>query len=139
MEHSQYLNILNKGELTYDKSRLLAKEKTLSRHEKIGFPDKYREGYADYILEDICSESKLSNLKSLGKVVVDIGCGCDDVVNKIIGIAKQNRHELYLLDAPEMLDLIDGDGNIHKIPGKFPDEDSEFIKANIGRADIVLI
>ena len=88
MEHSQYLNILNEGELTYDKSRLLAKEKTLSRHEKIGFPDKYREGYSDYILEDICSESKLSSLKSLGKVVVDIGCGCDDVVNKIIGIAK---------------------------------------------------
>lgn len=137
VQEKQYLDIVEA--LTYDKSRLLAKEKTLSRHEKIGFPDKYREGYADYILEDICSESKLSNLKSLGKVVVDIGCGCDDVVNKIIGIAKQNRHELYLLDAPEMLDLIDGDGNIHKIPGKFPDEDSEFIKANIGRADIVLI
>ena len=44
-----------------------------------------------------------------------------------------------MLDAPEMLDLIDDDGNIHKIPGKFPDEDREFIKANIGRADIVLI
>ena len=86
VQEKQYLDIVEA--LTYDKSRLLAKEKTLSRHEKIGFPDKYREGYADYILEDICSESKLSNLKSLGKIVVDIGCGCDDVVNKIIGIAK---------------------------------------------------
>lgn len=139
MDRCQYLNIVSGGEFTYEKSRELATAKNLSRHEKIGFPNKYREGYADSILEDICGESKLSSLKSLHKVVVDIGCGCDDVVNKIIGIAKQNKHELYLLDAPEMLNLIDGDGNIHKIPGKFPDEDSEFIKDNIGRADIVLI
>lgn len=139
MDNSQYLNTVNGGELTYEKSRWLATIKNLSRHEKIGFPNRYREGYADSILEDICSESKLSSLKSLGKIVVDIGCGCDDVVNKIIVIAKQNKHELYLLDAPEMLALIDDEANIHKIPGKFPDEDEEFIKANIGRADVVLI
>lgn len=139
MDKAEYMNIVNGGELTYEKSRTLAKSTNLSRHEKIGFPDEYKEGYADFILDDICSDAKLPMLRETKKVVVDIGCGCDELVNKIVEISKQNSHELYLLDAPEMLNLIDGISSQHKIPGKFPYEDTQFIYANMGRADAVLV
>ena len=51
MDKSQYMNTVSGGELTYEKSRELATAKNLSRHEKIGFPNRYREGYADFILD----------------------------------------------------------------------------------------
>ena len=47
MDKRQYLNNVMGGELTYEKSRELATANNLSRHEKIGFPNKYREGYAN--------------------------------------------------------------------------------------------
>lgn len=52
----------------------LAKDETLSPHEKIGFPDSYRAAKEAVIFDDI--KAKLSNLDKSGQVISDIGAGC---------------------------------------------------------------
>jgi len=59
--------------LTFDDFRNMAQNDRLSRYEKIGFPDAYREGKEESIFEDI--SRKLINLGKEEKVVMDIGPG----------------------------------------------------------------
>lgn len=46
--------------LTYASFREMANDNNLSKYEKIGFPDSYREGYEEAIFKDI--KTKLENL-----------------------------------------------------------------------------
>ena len=54
-EENKFLNI------GYEDFRRLAQDDTLSKYERIGFPDNYREGHEGEIYSDIVA--KLSNLK----------------------------------------------------------------------------
>src|SRR5215217_6681674 len=65
------------ADLTFDGFRELATADGLSRYQRIGFPDAYRDGYEAAIYRDVLG--KLSNLHRRGKTVFDIGCGCSDL------------------------------------------------------------
>ena len=124
-----------KKELTYDDFRALASNNELSTSEKIGFPDLYRKGFSEIILEDIYT--KLPVNKTQNKLIIDIGCGCDELTLKLIEECKKNNHTLVLIDSDEMLTNIKDSEGIVKIAGKFPFLNNE-IKDYIGKADFVL-
>ncbi|KKB96485.1 hypothetical protein SZ25_00282 [Candidatus Arcanobacter lacustris] len=105
-------------QLSYEKFRDLARNKSLSRFEKIGFPNSYRERYEQYIFEDICS--KVTNLDEKNKSVLDIGPGCSDLPKKIIEICRQNHHNLVFCDSEEMLEFHKEEPFLHKASGMFP-------------------
>jgi len=105
-------------ELTFDDFREMARNPSLSGSEKIGFPDSYRKGFSKAILKDILTKLPLD--KSENKVILDIGCGCDDLTFELIALCKTKNHKLILIDSEEMLKLIPDDKHLVKIPGKFP-------------------
>lgn len=105
------------NEMSYEAFKLMAQDESLSKYEKIGFPDDYRKNKEKIIFEDISSKLKLdrTNLK-----VLDIGCGCSDLADFVIENSEKNQHELLMLDSKPMLDLLP-EGDYKKIDGKFPD------------------
>ena len=60
--------------LSFADFRRMAQNDSLSRYEKIGFPDSYRAGKEPLIFQDITS--KLRALNSQGKIILDMGPGC---------------------------------------------------------------
>lgn len=97
----------------------MARDRTLSDHEKIGFPDSYREGYEEIIFSDILG--KLPNLQDRSRTILDIGPGCSGLPIRLIGHSALHEHTHVLVDSPEMLaHLPDGTGVI-KMPGFYPD------------------
>lgn len=56
--------------LTYDRFKELAKDKNLSTHEKVGFPDEYRDGTEELILKDILS--KCQSLSIRGGITLEL-------------------------------------------------------------------
>lgn len=124
-------------ELTYEGFRELAKDESLSRHEKIGFPDSYRAGKALTILSDITQ--KLTNLSLRGRCVLDIGAGCGDLALEVIERCRANEHQLVLVDAPEMLALLPDEPFITKVPGLFPRDCAELIAQYARKVDAVLV
>jgi hypothetical protein len=125
-------------DLDYEGFRKLALAKDLSRFERIGFPDSYRDGHEAAIFADI--RSKLLKLDSRGAVVLDIGSGCSDLPNMLMAHCVAHAHRLVLTDSDEMLALLptdpDGRGD-DKIAGRFPDTTNE-IKTAVGQADVIL-
>jgi SAM-dependent methyltransferase len=116
-------------ELTFDDFRRLATDLSLSPHERIGFPDSYREGKEEAIFADI--RSKLPQLDGKQKVVVDIGPGCGALANLIIRRCREHSHRLVLVDSEEMLaQLPDGP---EKVTGPFPTE------VPVSQADVILV
>lgn len=105
--------------LTYEKFRELATDETLSVHERIGFPDDYREGAEVAILADI--ESKMPGLMTPGTRVADIGCGAGPLATTVIERCAERNQYLVLADSPEMLALLPDAPHVTKAPGRFPD------------------
>ena len=96
----------------------LAMDPTLSRYEKIGFPDWYRAGFEPRIFTDICA--KLPRLHEDGLTVLDIGPGCSDLPGLLIDLCRARGHRLHLVDSAEMLGLLPTAAFIDKRPGMFP-------------------
>jgi len=125
-----------KEHLNYEKFQELALNRNLISNEKIGFSKEAREGYHHAIIKDI--NSKLSITSTKNKIILDIGCGCGDLVSELINISQQNNHTLILIDSPEMLSEIKDLGkNVHKISGRFPDNIAA-LNRYIGKIDFVL-
>jgi hypothetical protein len=122
--------------LTYDGFRELATEPGLSRFERIGFPDSYREGYEAAIFRDVLS--KLTNLDRRGQTVFDIGCGCSDLPLLLVDSCSRQGHQLVLCDSAEMLCHLPDEPFIHRAAGCFP-KDAELIAEYSGRVDAILI
>lgn len=106
-------------DLNYDGFRKLAQNKHLSEHERLGFPDSYREGFADEILGDISDKLNLKN-RTNGRLL-DIGCGAGQLTYGLIGLCGEHKISIVLNDSPEMLNLIDQKENCDQVAGKFPD------------------
>lgn len=106
-------------ELNYEGFRALAQNKHLSEHERLGFPNSYREGFVTEILKDI--SNKLGFERRSGGKLLDIGCGAGQLVNGLIDLCGQHHIEAILGDSPEMLALIEPKDHCHPLPGKFPD------------------
>lgn len=120
--------------LRYEDFRRMARDESLSKYERIGFPDSYRAGHEAAIFKDI--EQKLTNLDRAERVVVDIGPGCSDLPRMLIAKCEEMGHALTLVDSDEMLSQLPDSPVTAKIPGLFPNCDG--LAPLQGRADVVL-
>lgn len=119
----------------YEDFRTLAADPSLSKYEKIGFPDAYRAGHEDQIFADICA--KLTNLARSEQTVLDIGPGCSDLPVKLIHHCTQNRNKLFLVDSEEMVKLLPDGPGIEKVEALFP-RCPELIERITGQVDVIL-
>jgi hypothetical protein len=132
----QTINFDRFKHLTYETFRAMARDSSLSPHEKIGFPDSYRAGKAEAIFADI--RAKLPPLATRGATVMDIGCGCDDLALMMIDHAARHDQRLILIDAPEMLALLPDAPHITKIGAYYPVECPAVFSDYAGTVDAVL-
>jgi SAM-dependent methyltransferase len=124
-------------DLTFDGFRELATAEGLSRFERIGFPDSYRDGYEAAIFRDI--GSKLTNLGGRGRTVFDIGCGCSDLPLLLADTCHRRGHELILCDSAEMLGHLPYESFVRKAAGRFPADVEGLIAEFAGRVDVILV
>jgi hypothetical protein len=113
----------------------LATDDSLSKYEKIGFPDSYRAGFEEKIFADICA--KLPSLNARGLTVMDIGPGCSDLANMLIELCRAQGHRLCLVDSAEMLAQLPDASFIEKRPGMFP-KCGDTLLDLMGRVSVIL-
>jgi 2-polyprenyl-3-methyl-5-hydroxy-6-metoxy-1,4-benzoquinol methylase len=135
IKNDKLTNKMAKLELNYAKFRDLASNNSLSKYEKIGFPDSYRQGYEQFIFEDICS--KVININKNNQSILDIGPGCSDLPKKIMDICTQNQHKLVFCDSEEMLEFHDNVPFLYKVSGMFPDNIND-IKSIQQKYDVII-
>lgn len=119
----------------FEDFRQLATDASLSKYERIGFPDAYREGFESAIFDDILK--KLSNLGKSQQQVLDIGPGCSDLPTMLIDHCRSHHHQLALIDNREMLDLLPSEAFIEKTAGLYPNC-PDFLDRNQGKLDVIL-
>lgn len=119
----------------YEDFRDMAKDESLSRYEKVGFPDAYRAGKEKLIFDDMCS--KLPALERKESFILDIGSGCSDLPRFLIERATQKSQRLVLIDSAEMLDQLPVNPNVRKIPARYPDC-PEFLEEYRGKFDAII-
>lgn len=122
-------------DIGFEDFRRFAADPAMSKYEKIGFPNSYREGREDAIFADITG--KLVNLDRTCAKVLDIGPGCSDLPLMLIELCRRQKHDLTLIDSQEMLDLLPSHEKIEKLAAMYP-QCHEFIEANRGRFDVIL-
>jgi len=104
--------------MSFEDFRRLAQDSTLSKYERIGFPDNYRAGRESAIFTDI--RSKLSHLDANNCLVLDIGPGCSDLPIMLIDHCRVHGHQLHLIDSAEMLRLLPNCDFITKTAALYP-------------------
>ena len=125
------------SDLNFETFKALASDASLSRYQKIGFPDLYRSGQEPLIFQDILN--KTSNLEKKDQWVLDIGSGCSDLPHLLIQKCRQNNHNLVMIDSQEMLNQLDTDYNqVQKVPGKFPSM-PDFVQGAKDKFDVILV
>jgi len=120
--------------LGFKKFQEFAKNKNLSDSMRVGFPDDYRKGKEESILEDILG--KLTNLRLKGKNFLDIGPGASQLTELTLDFCKKNNHSVVFVDSKEMLDLVSGAANLSKVEACFPEKFDEIKKT--GPYDAIL-
>lgn len=123
-------------DLNYASFQKMAQQDDLSVHQKIGFPNELRAGYTGLILADI--KAKLPALTQPGCTIADIGPGCGDLGAAIVASAQALQQDLWLIDAPEVLDALPGSARCQRIPGRFPDETGEMLAPLRGKCAAVI-
>lgn len=121
--------------LGFEDFRRLAADEKLSKYERIGFPDSYREGFEEAIFADI--RRKLFNLDRQGQQVFDIGPGCSDLPRMLIELCRERTHQLTLVDSQEMLALLPDAPFVEKVPALYPDC-PPVLEALAGKVDVLL-
>ena len=122
--------------LGFEGFKALARDPSLSPHEKVGFPNSYRDGKERLILEDIAG--KLSHLRGERKAVLDIGPGCSPLATALLALCREREHRLTLVDSAEMLALLPDPPGVTKAAGRFPDDCLELLEERRGGFDAVL-
>ncbi len=117
--------------------KALARDASLSPHEKVGFPDSYRAGKDGAILRDMAR--KLPALRARRRRVLDIGSGCSPLALALIGLCQHRAHALTLVDSEEMLRLLPEAPALTKVAGRFPDDCRQFIEVNRGGFDAIVV
>jgi len=123
--------------LTFERFKELARDTSLTRYEKIGFPNSYREGKEENIFADITR--KLDNLNQKSKIVMDIGPGCSGLAFMIIELCRKNEHTLILIDSEEMLSYLPDEPFIIKVPGRYPQDCTQLFGMYAARVDVILV
>lgn len=130
------MSITNRfSNIGFEEFRRFAKEKGLSKYERIGFPDEYRKDFEETIFIDI--RSKLTNLDNKNLKIVDIGPGCSDLPIMLINLCCENNHQLTMIDSEEMLSLLPNYPFINKVPSLFPNC-PEWLESNQKAIDVIL-
>ncbi|MBC7488708.1 MAG: class I SAM-dependent methyltransferase [Glaciimonas sp.] len=106
------------GNTGYEYFRRLASDSSLSKYQRIGFPDSYRKGFEAAIFADILQ--KLTRLEAVNRCIFDIGPGCSDLPIMLIDLCRAQEHKLVLIDSKEMLDLLPDDPFIEKVSALYP-------------------
>lgn len=122
-------------DMGYEEFRRMATDESLSPHQRIGFPDAYREGFEQAIFDDICR--KLPALQGEGKRILDVGPGCAGLPRMLIDLCERQGHSLVLVDSPEMLAQLPDRLCVNKLAGFYPD-DSAGLDAWRGGFDAIL-
>jgi SAM-dependent methyltransferase len=105
--------------LDYEAFRRMAQDRTLSGHERSGFPVTLRAGTEAAILDDI--EGKIPVLvEARGISVVDIGCGANPLTDAMIIRCGERGHRLTLVDSPEVLEHHRSVPDVRLRAGRFP-------------------
>jgi len=128
-------NINKFSNLTFDDFKKLAENSDLTRHEKVGFPDMYRDGKEEDIFEDILQ--KLPILNEREKVVLEIGPGCSQLPLMLSDLSKNMGHKLLFVDSEEMLSHLPNEPHIVKFPGRYP-EVRELFDVFQGKVDVII-
>ncbi len=123
------------AEPTFDDFRKLAQDPSLSKYEKIGYPDSYRQGKEACVFQSIVANLPLLNER--GKIVLDVGPGCSDLPNMMINLCREQGHTLLLVDSAEMLALLPDEDFIHKFPACYPQCEALFAEFT-GKVDVLL-
>ena len=122
--------------LTFDDFRGLAKDDSLSRHEKVGFPDSYRNGKEEDIFADLIA--KVRNISLTGKKILEIGPGCSDLPIKLSHICQENNNSLIFVDSQEMLGHLPKAPHIKEYYGAFPFALGDDLDGLTGRVDAII-
>jgi hypothetical protein len=120
----------------YDDFKPLANDSSLSKYEKIGFPNSYRAGKEEAIFEDIVGKLKIKNKKD--QVFLDIGPGCSDLPQLLHRHALSNGCKVLLVDSQEMLDQLPGNETSTRYAGRFPDDVPELLMTYQNRIDYIV-
>jgi len=123
------------SDLRFEDFRRLAADASLSKYERIGFPDSYRKGFEAAIFEDI--KRKLPALDGKACRVVDIGPGCSDLPQMLIDLCRLRGHSLSLVDSAEMLARLPDAPFVEKTEGMFPNT-PDLLARHRGSVDVVL-
>lgn len=123
-------------DLNYEKFRQLATDPRLSKYEKIGFPNSYREGYEERIFADILG--KLPRLGQARQLVLDIGPGVSDLPHMLIDHCRAKEHTLFLVDSPEMLAQLPDAPFLHKVIGLFPRDCPSLLQQCQSKVNVLL-
>lgn len=115
----------------------LARDNSLSRYEKVGFPDSYRKDYEAKIFADICE--KLLALNDENQVIMDIGAGCSDLPHMLIEHCEKKGHQLILIDSKEMLDQLPDRPHVIKKVGYYPNDMPELFDTYKDRVNAILV
>lgn len=121
--------------LGFDDFRRMAGDDSLSRHERIGFPDEYRQGKGEAILGDIAT--KLSALRATNRSVLDIGPGCGELSRLLIDHCRRQGHRLLLVDSEEVLAQLPNEPWITKYPAYYPECGALFLE-HAGRLNAII-
>jgi len=121
--------------ITFEDFRRLAADQSLSKYERIGFPDLYRQGFEAAIFSDI--RQKLTNLEGNKRFIVDIGPGCSDLPAMLIDLCRERDHKLTLIDSKEMLGHLQDEPFIEKFAARYPNC-PELIAQHQGAVDVIL-
>lgn len=114
----------------------MARDKSLSSYEKIGFPNSYREGKEELIFQDITR--KLPNLGKEAQTVLDIGPGCSGPAFMLIEQCRRQNHKLIVVDSEEMLQHLPNEPFLDKVAGRYPDQCEELLVQNRGKIDAII-
>lgn len=119
----------------FDDFRAMARDESLSRYEKIGFPDSYRAGFEAAILDDV--RAKLPAIDAGGRTVLDVGCGCSDLPRLLIERCESAGNRLLMVDSAEMLALLPPSPRVEPHAAYFP-RCPELVERWVGRVDAIL-
>ncbi len=126
---------INFDDLTFDKFRELARTEGLSHHEKVGFPNEYREGKEAAIFQDMLA--KMRSLQASGCVALEIGPGCSQLPVMLADHCAARGGAVHFVDSAEMLDQLPSAPHVHKWPGRYPQVDGMFERLT-GQVDAIV-
>lgn len=116
-----YQRFMNLG---FEDFRRLAQDDSLSKYERIGFPDEYRANKEEEIFADILS--KLTNLTDRNKVFLDIGPGCSELPFMLLKHLGDFGHRGIFVDSAEMLSHLPDQEYLTKVSAFYPRCDNLF-------------